>query len=61
MGSKMFQAYVANLQRLSLAQLVDDQLLATQRWPLSIVARPIRVIRCADDYREGFQPHIWTR
>ena len=45
MGSAAFQAYIRNLQRITLGQMLDTQMLANHQWKLSIGHAPVRVPR----------------
>ena len=45
MGSATFQAYIRNIQRITLAETLDGQMLANHQWKLSIGHAPVRVPR----------------
>ena len=42
-GSTAFQSYVRNIQRIVLAETLDNELLKGYRWQLSIAGAPVRV------------------
>ena len=51
MGSASFKSYVANLQRLGLAQTLDLHMLENQPWQLSLVKAPVRANRSDVQYQ----------